>query len=183
MRHAGDPLTGRSGPAVSRTPCIAGSPVLRVVIQRVSRASVTVDGAVTGSAGTGLVILVGVTHSDGSEEVRYLRDKIANLRIFPGDDDDIGFERSALDVGADILLISQFTLYASTRKGRRPGFTDAAPGEFSEPLFNELVDAFKETGLRVETGVFGAKMLVELANDGPATFILDTADRNTPRRG
>ncbi len=154
---------------------------MRAVVQRVSRASVTVDGAVTGSAGTGLVILVGVTHGDGPDEVRYLRDKIANLRIFP--DDDAEFERSALEVGADILLVSQFTLYASTRKGRRPGFTEAAPGEFSEPLFNELVDAFRETGLRVETGVFGAMMLVELANDGPATFILDTADRNTPRRG
>lgn len=154
---------------------------MRAVVQRVSRASVTVDGAVTGSAGTGLVILVGVTHGDGPDEVHYLRDKIANLRIFP--DDDAEFERSALEVGADILLVSQFTLYASTRKGRRPGFTEAAPGEFSEPLFNELVDAFRETGLRVETGVFGAMMLVELANDGPATFILDTADRNTPRRG
>lgn len=156
---------------------------MRAVVQRVSRASVTVDGAVTGSAGTGLAILIGVTHDDGPDEVRYLRDKIANLRIFPGDDDDIGFERSALDIGADILLVSQFTLYASTRKGRRPGFTEAAPGPVSEPLFEAVVAAFKETGLRVETGVFGAKMLVELANDGPATFILDTADRNAPRRG
>lgn len=156
---------------------------MRAVVQRVRNASVTVDGAVTGSAETGLAILVGVTHDDGPEEVKYLRDKIANLRIFHGDEDDIGFERSALEVGADILLVSQFTLYASTRKGRRPGFTEAAPGPVSEPLFEQVVAAFKETGLRVETGVFGAKMLVELANDGPATFILDTADRNTPRRG
>ena len=156
---------------------------MRAVVQRVRNASVTVDGAVTGSAGTGLAILVGVTHDDGPEEVKYLRDKITNLRIFHGDEDDIGFERSALEVEADILLVSQFTLYASTRKGRRPGFTEAAPGPGSEPLFEQVVAAFKETGLRVETGVFGAKMMVELANDGPATFILDTADRNTPRRG
>jgi D-aminoacyl-tRNA deacylase len=156
---------------------------VRAVVQRVRNASVTVDGAVTGSAGTGLAILVGVTHDDGPEEVKYLRDKITNLRIFHGDEDDIGFERSALEVEADILLVSQFTLYASTRKGRRPGFTEAAPGPVSEPLFEQVVAAFKETGLRVETGVFGAKMMVELANDGPATFILDTADRNTPRRG
>lgn len=156
---------------------------MRAVVQRVRNASVTVDGAVTGSAGIGLAILVGVTHDDGPEEVKYLRDKITNLRIFHGDDDDIGFERSALEVDADILLVSQFTLYASTRKGRRPGFTEAAPGPVSEPLFDQVVAAFKETGLRVETGVFGAKMLVELANDGPATFILDTADRNSPRRG
>ncbi|MBT3943191.1 MAG: D-tyrosyl-tRNA(Tyr) deacylase [Chloroflexi bacterium] len=156
---------------------------MRAVVQRVRNASVTVDGAVTGSAGTGLAILVGVTHDDGPEEVKYLRDKITNLRIFHGDEDDIGFERSALEVEADILLVSQFTLYASTRKGRRPGFTEAAPGPVSEPLFEQVVAAFKETGLRVETGVFGAKMMVELANDGPATFILDTADRNTPRRG
>jgi len=155
---------------------------LRAVVQRVSHASVTVDGAVTGSAGVGLAILIGVTHEDGPEEVKYLRDKIVNLRIFHGDEDDVGFERSAINVGADILLVSQFTLYASTRKGRRPGFTEAAPGAVSEPLFNQVVDAFKETGLRVETGVFGAKMLVELANDGPATFILDTSDRNAPRR-
>ena len=156
---------------------------MRAVVQRVRNASVTVDGAVPGSAGTGLAILVGVTHDDGPEEVKYLRDKITNLRIFHGDEDDIGFERSALEVEADILLVSQFTLYASTRKGRRPGFTEAAPGPVSEPLFEQVVAAFKETGLRVETGVFGAKMMVELANDGPATFILDTADRNTPRRG
>ncbi|MCH8817227.1 MAG: D-tyrosyl-tRNA(Tyr) deacylase, partial [Chloroflexi bacterium] len=101
---------------------------MRAVVQRVSHASVTVDGTVTGSAGTGLAILIGVTHDDGSDDVRYLRDKIANLRIFPGDDDDAEFERSALEVRADILLVSQFTLYASTRKGRRPGFTEAAPG-------------------------------------------------------
>lgn len=156
---------------------------MRAVVQRVSSASVTVDGAVTGNARVGLAILIGITHDDGPEEVTYLRDKITNLRIFHGYDENIEFERSALDVNADILLVSQFTLYASTRKGRRPGFTEAAPGAISEPLFNQVVDAFKETGLRVETGVFGAKMLVELANDGPATFILDTADRKTPRRG
>jgi len=156
---------------------------LRAVVQRVSHASVAVDGSVTGSASVGLVILIGITHNDGPEDATYLRDKITNLRIFHGDDDDIEFERSALDVKADILLVSQFTLYASTRKGRRPGFTEAAPGAISEPLFNQVVDAFKETGLRVETGIFGAKMLVELANDGPATFILDTADWKTPRHG
>jgi len=156
---------------------------VRAVVQRVQNAAVTVGGKITGSADTGLAILVGVTHDDGPEEVKYLRDKIVNLRIFHGDEDDIGFERSALEVQADILLVSQFTLYASTRKGRRPGFTEAAPAPISEPLFDQVVQAFKETGLRVETGVFGATMLVEIANDGPATFVLDTADRHAPRRG
>lgn len=156
---------------------------MRAILQRVSRAAVRVDGETTGSAGRGLLVLVGVTHEDGPGDVTYLRDKILNLRIFPAPDDDIGFERSALDVGADILLVSQFTLYASTRKGRRPGFTEAAPGDVSGPMFEQLVAAFRESGLRVETGVFGAKMAVELVNDGPATFMLDTADRQLPRRG
>ncbi len=156
---------------------------MRAVIQRVTNAAVRVDGQAVGEIGPGLAILVGVTHDDTDEDISYLADKTLNLRIFPAENDQSGFDRSALEIGADILLVSQFTLYASTRKGRRPGFTDAAPGPVSEPVFNRLVDTFRQSGLKVQTGVFGAKMLVGLENDGPATFVLDTADRHAPRRG
>ncbi|MFW6195163.1 MAG: D-aminoacyl-tRNA deacylase [Chloroflexota bacterium] len=161
---------------------------MRAVVQRVTGSSVkTTDESgqarESGSIRRGLTILLGVTHDDDQEDIKYLRDKIVNLRIFPEQEGGVGFEKSALDVGAEILMVSQFTLYATTRKGRRPGFTDAAPGDVSEPMFNAAVEAFRESGLRVETGVFGARMLVELENDGPATFILDSLDRGSPRRG
>lgn len=148
-----------------------------------TNAAVRVDSQAVGEIGPGLAILVGVTHDDTDEDISYLVDKTLNLRIFPAENDQSGFDRSALEIGAEILLVSQFTLYASTRKGRRPGFTDAAPGPVSEPVFNGLVDAFRLSGLKVQTGVFGAKMLVALENDGPATFVLDTINRHAPRRG
>ena len=154
---------------------------MRAVIQRVSRAAVRVDGEVVGQIGRGLLVLIGVTHGDSDADIEYLAEKCVNMRIFPLEGDDRGFERSALETGGEILLVSQFTLYASTRKGRRPGFTDAAPAEISEPAFSRTVEAFRKSGLKVETGVFGAMMLVELENAGPATIILDTADRNLPR--
>ena len=154
---------------------------MKAVIQRVNRASVTVDGAVVGQIGRGLLILVGITHADSDEDIAYLSEKCVNMRIFPVEGDDRGFERSALDIRGEILLVSQFTLYAHTRKGRRPSFTDAAPGEVSEPAFSRVVEAFRKSGLKVETGVFGAMMLVELENAGPATIVLDTADRKLPR--
>ena len=141
----------------------------------------TVDGRTVGAIGPGLAVLVGITADDTSDDVRYLAEKTLNLRIFPPDGDQTGFERSALDVGAGILLVSQFTLYATTRKGRRPGFTEAAPASVSEPVFNEVVEAFRASGVKVETGVFGTMMLVDLENSGPATFVLDTADRHQPR--
>jgi D-aminoacyl-tRNA deacylase len=154
---------------------------VRAVIQRVNHAAVQVDGAITGQIGRGLLVLVGITQSDTDEDAQYLADKTVNMRIFPPEGGDKGFERSALEVGGEVLLVSQFTLYATTRKGRRPGFADAAPAELSEPIFNRVVEAFRKTGLKVETGMFGAMMQVALENSGPATIVLDTADRKLPR--
>jgi D-tyrosyl-tRNA(Tyr) deacylase len=144
---------------------------MRAVVQRVSHASVSVDGEPVGSIERGLVVLVGVTHDDGEAEARFLAKKIANLRIFA---DDAGkFNRSALDVNAETLVVSQFTLYGDARKGRRPSFVKAAPPEIAEPLIEEFVSYLEEEGLRVATGVFGAMMMVELHNDGPVTIILE----------
>ena len=127
---------------------------------------------------------MGVSQSDTDEDIEYLANKTVNMRLFPDPSNAArGFELSATEVGADILLVSQFTLYASTRKGRRPGFTDAAPPDVAEPLFERVVHAFRQTGLRVETGEFGASMSLELTNEGPVTITLDTADRSKPRRG
>lgn len=156
---------------------------MKAVIQRVNSASVEVDGAVTGSIDTGLLLLIGITNDDTAEDIAYLVEKVVNMRIFPAEDGDSGFDQSVIDVKGNLLLVSQFTLYASTRKGRRPGFTDAARPEISEPLFKQVVEAFRFTGVPVETGVFGAMMNVKLENSGPATFVLDTADRLAPRRG
>jgi D-tyrosyl-tRNA(Tyr) deacylase len=156
---------------------------MKAVIQRVNSASVVVDDQVVGKIGIGLLLLVGITHEDTHEDIAYLVEKTVNLRIFPAADGDSGFDQSVIDVNGSLLLVSQFTLYASTRKGRRPGFTDAAPPEVSQPMFDRVVSAFRATGVPVETGVFGAMMTVSLENAGPATFILDTADRLAPRRG
>ena len=126
---------------------------------------------------------MGVSQSDTDEDIEYLANKTVNMRLFPDPSNAArGFELSATEVGADILLVSQFTLYASTRKGRRPGFTDAAPPDVAEPLFERVIHAFRQTGLRVETGEFGASMSLELTNEGPVTIALDTADRSKPRR-
>jgi D-tyrosyl-tRNA(Tyr) deacylase len=124
-----------------------------------------------GSIGPGLVVLLGITHSDSEEEARFLAAKIANLRIFA--DGQGKFNLSALEVGADALVVSQFTLYGDARKGRRPSFTRAAPPELAEPLVEKFVAFLEKEGLRVEAGVFGAMMLVEIHNDGPVTVILD----------
>ncbi len=144
---------------------------MRAVVQRVSKASVSVEGRIVGSIGRGLVVLLGVTHDDGEEEARFLANKTANLRIFG--DEQGKFNLSALEVGADALVVSQFTLYGDARKGRRPSFTKAAPPEVAEPLVDEFVAFLEEEGLHVETGIFGAMMLVEIQNDGPVTIILD----------
>ncbi|MBK8869249.1 MAG: D-tyrosyl-tRNA(Tyr) deacylase [Dermatophilaceae bacterium] len=149
---------------------------MRAVLQRVTKASVSVAGQVVGEIDSGLanagglVVLVGVTHSDGSADVTWLASKLAELRIFEG-------ERSAREVGAPVLVISQFTLYADTRKGRRPSWSAAAPGLVAEPLVNELVAALRQLGLTAATGNFGAHMHVSLVNDGPVTILLDSADR------
>lgn len=143
---------------------------MRVVVQRVSQASVKVTGSVVGSIdGPGLVVLVGVTHTDTAQTAAALAAKVWRLRILEG-------EVSAEDGAAPLLVISQFTLYANTRKGRRPGWSAAAPGPVSEPLVEAFVAELRRLGASVETGIFGAMMSVSLVNDGPMTLILDSAD-------
>ncbi len=140
---------------------------MRAVVQRVTRAAVTVDGRAAGSiTGYGLVVLVGVTHSDTEQVAAALARKTYQLRILPG-------EKSCADTGAPLLVISQFTLYADTRKGRRPTWLAAAPGPLAEPLVGSFVAALRALGAHVETGVFGAHMQVSLVNDGPVTLILE----------
>ncbi len=150
------------------------------MVQRVSEASVSVDEEVLGRIGPGLVVLVGVSGEDAEGEARHIVDKTLNLRIFP--DESGRFNRSALDIGAELLIISQFTLYGDTRKGRRPSFAHAAPPEQAGPLFDKTVQLFAESGLKVETGRFQAYMDVAIHNDGPVTIMLDSADRTRPRR-
>ena len=153
---------------------------MRAVLQRVHRASVAVDGRTVGSIDRGIVVLLAVGRGDQPEDAAYIVDKTVNLRIFP---DDAGrFDRSPLDVGAELLLVSQFTLYADTRRGRRPSFTEAAPPDAAAAQFEGAVERFRATGLRVETGRFQEKMDVSLVNDGPVTIVLDSADRHRPRR-
>lgn len=144
---------------------------MRVVLQRVSCASVTVDGTVVGQIGRGFALLVGVTHDDGQAEAAWLARKIAGLRLF---EDDAGKMNLSLDdVGGAVLAVSQFTLYGDARKGRRPSFTHAARPEHAEPLFDTFVARLRDEGLMVETGVFGAMMEVAIQNDGPVTLILE----------
>lgn len=144
---------------------------MRAVVQRVSEASVTVHGEVVGRIGRGLVVLLGVREGDTEAEAEWLANKVANLRIFA--DDEGKFNLSALDVGGDALVISQFTLYGDARRGRRPDFTQAARPEVAEPLCDRFAEFLRQAGLRVETGVFGALMLVKIFNDGPVTIILE----------
>ncbi|WP_337059833.1 D-aminoacyl-tRNA deacylase [Kineococcus sp. G2] len=140
---------------------------MRAVVQRVSRARVTVDGEETGALdGPGLLVLVGVTHGDGPDEAARLARKVAELRVLRG-------ERSVLQEGAGVLLVSQFTLYGDTRRGRRPSWTAAAPGPVAEPLVDAVADALRAAGVPVATGRFGADMAVELVNDGPVTLLLE----------
>jgi D-tyrosyl-tRNA(Tyr) deacylase len=148
---------------------------VRAVVQRVSRASVTVEGEVVGSCGRGLLVLVGVSHDDADATARRLAEKLARLRVFENDDG--RFDRSLLDVGGQALVVSQFTLLADSRrqKGTRPSFTDAAPPGQAAPIIDAFVDALRAKGVHVETGTFGARMKVELVNDGPVTLILDVS--------
>ena len=149
---------------------------MRVVLQRVTYGAVRVEGEIVGAVDQGFVILVGVGHADGDEQAQWLARKIAGLRVF--EDDDGKFNRSLLDVGGGCLVVSQFTLYADARKGRRPSFTDAAPPDIAEPLIERFAGMLRQAGIeRVEMGVFGAIMQVEIHNDGPVTIILDTDTR------
>jgi D-tyrosyl-tRNA(Tyr) deacylase len=143
---------------------------VRAVVQRVREARVTVEGGVVGEIGPGLCVLVGVAEGDGEPAARRLGEKLARLRVFENDEGK--FDRSLLDTGGAALVVSQFTLIADTQKGNRPSFTRAAAPAEAEPLVERVAAALRELGVPVETGVFGARMLVELANDGPVTILL-----------
>ncbi|MFC4618119.1 D-aminoacyl-tRNA deacylase [Camelliibacillus cellulosilyticus] len=144
---------------------------MRVVVQRVKEASVTVEGQIVGAIKEGLLLLVGIKQSDTLNEIQYVADKIAGLRIF--EDDDQKMNRSIADQGGSILSVSQFTLYGDTAKGRRPSFIEAARPEKAEPLYEAFNERLRAQGLVVETGVFGAMMDVALVNDGPVTLIVE----------
>ena len=144
---------------------------MRAVVQRVKHGSVKIGEDTVAEIGSGLVILLGIGPTDGDDEAGYLSEKIANLRIF--EDEEGKINRSILDVGGEAIVVSQFTLYADTRKGRRPSFTQAAPPEIASPLVNRFAELLAEQGVPTQTGEFGAHMLVEIANDGPVTIWME----------
>ena len=146
---------------------------MRIVLQRVARASVSVDGAVTGAIGAGFTLLVGFTHTDSAAQVQWMADKVVGLRLFA----DAGGKMNLglAEVGGAVLVVSQFTLYGDAAKGRRPSFIDAAAPEVAVPLYEQFVAALRDRGIPVATGVFGAMMQVEIHNDGPVTLILERA--------
>ena len=144
---------------------------MKALVQRVSRASVSVDGKIVGKIGPGLVVFLGVAQGDSKEDASYLANKVANLRIFA--DESSKFALSALETQGDILVVSQFTLLADSRKGRRPSFTEAAPPDLAEELYKFFVGQVRSTGLKVETGLFQEHMLVEIYNDGPVTISME----------
>ena len=146
--------------------------MMRIVVQRVNTSKVIVDDKVLGSINKGLNLLIGFSKEDNDEDLLYLRDKIINLRIFEDENDKMNL--SLLDIKGDILAISQFTLYGDCRKGRRPNFMNAMGGDEAKALYEEFVKMLKESGLKVETGEFGAHMNVEIENDGPVTILLDS---------
>ena len=148
---------------------------MRAVIQRVSRASVRVDRHLTGSIGSGLVVFIGIHGTDGPAEIQWMVDKVTNLRIF--DDEEGKMNRSLLDLGKEMLIVSQFTLYGDCRKGRRPGYSDAAPPAHAEPVYQRFIEEVQRRGIMVATGRFQASMEVELVNDGPVTLLIDSEKR------
>ena len=147
---------------------------MRAILQRVTSGKVTIEGKINGEIGSGFVVLLGVGGNDTESEVELLTNKIANLRVFA--DGEGKFNLSALEVNAELLVVSQFTLYADCRKGRRPSFTDAGRPEMAAPMCDRFVARLRELGFKVETGEFQADMLVEIHNTGPVTIWLDTAD-------
>ncbi|HZA22662.1 MAG TPA: D-aminoacyl-tRNA deacylase [Dehalococcoidia bacterium] len=153
---------------------------MRALIQRVAQAWVEAGGQEVGRIGRGLVVLLGVAEADTEDDARYLVDKISHLRIFS--DEQNRFNRSALDVGAEFLVVSQFTLYADTRRGRLPDFTQAAAPQKAQQLYLHAVELFRSTGLKVDTGQFQEYMQVHLQNDGPVTLMLDSSDHHRSRR-
>ena len=144
---------------------------MRLVLQRVTSGSVTVDGKVIASIGPGLVILLGIAHGDGEAQARLLAEKVAHLRIFS--DEQGKMNLSLLETGGEAIVVSQFTLYADARKGRRPSFTNAALPELARPLVERFTELLRQQGVPAQTGEFGAHMLVDIANDGPVTIILE----------
>src|SRR5436305_2184515 len=147
---------------------------MRALLQRVSRASVTVDGKVVGQIDQGLLVFLGVGQDDSEVQVKFLANKIVHLRIFG--DDEGKMNRSLLDIGGEVLVVSQFTLYANMRRGRRPSFTDAAPPVVAEPLVEHFKEALASYGLTVASGIFGAYMTIEIRNEGPVTIWLDSEE-------
>lgn len=145
---------------------------MKLVIQKVSQASVAIGNKIVGKINKGLMVLVGVTHGDSEKDIDYLVNKLVNLRLFPSENS--YFDQSLAEAQGEILVVSQFTLYASTKKGRRPDFTASAKPDFAEPLYKKFVQKLVEAGLPVKTGVFGANMQINLVNDGPVTLILDS---------
>jgi D-tyrosyl-tRNA(Tyr) deacylase len=149
---------------------------MRVVIQRVSRANVKVDGNITGEIDGGLLVLLGIEDADTEEDIQWLSNKVINLRIFS--DEDGVMNRSVADVGGDILLVSQFTLHASTKKGNRPSYIRASKPDFAIPMYERMIAQLeKDLGKKIQTGIFGADMKVELLNDGPVTIVIDTKNK------
>lgn len=148
---------------------------MRAVIQRVERASVSVEGEIRGQIGAGFLVLIGVEEGDGDADFKYIADKVPNLRVF--EDEQGKMNRSLLDVGGEVLAVSQFTLLGDARGGRRPSFITAARPETADPMYERLVADWRARGIRVETGVFGAHMKVSLVNDGPVTILLDSRRR------
>jgi len=149
---------------------------MKALVQRVSRASVSVNGKIVGEIGPGLLVFVGIAQGDSKEDARYLASKVVNLRVFGNESGE--FSLSALDTGRDILVVSQFTLLGDTRKGRRPDFTAAAPPDLAKELYEFFVEQVQATGLQVETGLFQEHMLVEIHNDGPVTVSLESKTGN-----
>lgn len=145
---------------------------MKALIQRVSRASVAVDGETTGAIGPGLLVLLGVAKNDGPEDMKWVADKFCTLRIFPNHEGK--FDKSLLDVNGELLIVSQFTLFADCRKGRRPNFDGAAPPQLAEYLYNQAVEYCRSKGIKTETGRFAAMMDLELVNDGPVTIEIDS---------
>jgi D-tyrosyl-tRNA(Tyr) deacylase len=149
---------------------------MRIVLQRVSHASVTVEGKITGKIGTGLLVFLGIEDADTEEDIQWLSNKIVHLRIF--NDTEGVMNNSVLEVGGDILLVSQFTLHASTKKGNRPSYIRASKPEFAIPMYEKMIVQLQtDAGKKIQTGIFGADMKVELLNDGPVTIVMDSRNR------
>lgn len=148
---------------------------MKTVIQRVSSASVTIEGQVKGEIGAGFLVLLGITHEDTEKDVKWMVDKISGLRVF--EDEEGKMNRSLEDVQGELLVVSQFTLYGDARKGRRPSFVNAARPETAIPLYEKFITMSREKGIKVETGEFGADMKVSLLNDGPVTLIIDSPEK------